>query len=66
MTKRRAAIPITIDDCIDSSDKAGNDDVMFYSCRCGHKLDVQDEVHDLLECTACSLVYDTRALFDEP
>lgn len=62
LAKRRAAIPITLEDCAVGND---SEDAVYYVCRCGLQLNVQDEVDDLLECTACSLVYDTSAVFDE-
>lgn len=60
--KRQASIGIGIDDCYC---RPGLDltESCLYKCRCGQELDVYTEVNDLLECIACSLVYDTSLVF---
>jgi hypothetical protein len=71
-SKRSAAIPIHIQDCHTSppaTTSGCKDDAeeapLYYTCRCGQELNVHDEVQDLLDCTACSLVYDTSQVFQD-
>jgi DnaJ-class molecular chaperone len=69
--KRQSAIVIRLDDChaeqqqIYEIPQNLDTDGCYFNCRCGQELDVHTEVNDLLECTACSLTYDTAPVFQE-
>ena len=62
--RRQASIPIRLNDCY-SRQGLELPESCLYKCRCGQELDVYTEVNDLLDCTVCSLVYDTSSVFQD-